>query len=309
MLTALARSPGTATYGVFGIKVESPIPLAASVIANPGPDVGDRVVIRYGYVPELGDGEPDLDAGVLCRQSDEGFLFGFDDSVRFAVREGREIIVHEAPDADHDFVRLMLQGSPFGALLHQRGLLALHGCTAVIDGKAVSVIGLSGAGKSTLALALMRRGHALFSDDVAAIRVDAQGIFALPSFREAKLWGDSAERFTDANLRPLWPGIQKFSMPLPALELAEAPLAAIINLDLGDGAVIEVHPVGGAQRLAVLLRNTYRANFLRALGKSQSNYAAASKVAQTLPMWRINRPRKPHMMLEELVDQVERLTR
>lgn len=298
---------GAPIYSVFGASVVSPIPLAAElagVSASPRPP---DIVIRYGEVPELAGGEPDLDAGVLCRSSEQGFLFGFDDQVRFAVREGREIIVQARPEANPDFVRLMLQGSPFGALLHQRGLLVLHGCTAVIGGRAVSVIGQSGAGKSTLALALLSKGHALFGDDVAAMRVDDAGPAALPSFREAKLWGDSAERFSAGGLKPLWPGIRKFSMPLPPPEHREAPVAAIVILELGTEPRIEVEPIVGAERMTALLTHTYRRNFLKALGRARQSHALTARLAQAVPIWRIKRPRRPLMLLDELVEQIERL--
>jgi hypothetical protein len=275
--------------------------------ANGGGARPADIVIRYGDVPEMAGGEPDLDAGVLCRSSEQGFLFGFDDKVRFAVRDGREIVVDQRPDADPDFVRMMLQGSPFGALLHQRGLLVLHGCSAVIGGRAIAVVGLSGAGKSTLALGLLRRGHTLFGDDVVAIRVSEVGAVALPSFREAKLWGDSAERFAGGGLKQLWPGILKYSMPLPPAAQEEAPLAALVVLELGTEPQVLAEPVIGADRLAMLLTHTYRRNFLKALGRSRQSYAMSARVAQSVPMWRVKRPRRPLMLLDELVEQVEGL--
>jgi hypothetical protein len=54
-------------------------------------------------------------------------------------------------------------------LLRLRGVLCLHAAVVVIGGRAVAIAGPPGAGKSTIAMALAHRGHAILTDDVAAV--------------------------------------------------------------------------------------------------------------------------------------------
>ena len=62
-----------------------------------------------------------------------------------------------------------LLGSVAGLVLQNLGAVCLHASTVNIDGFAVAFVGPPGTGKSTTAAALLRRGHAIITDDVAVI--------------------------------------------------------------------------------------------------------------------------------------------
>jgi len=85
-------------------------------------------------------------------------------------------------------VRLFLLGSAIGALMHQRGLLVLHGSTVKVGDECVVFLGSSGVGKSTLATQLRHRGYACLGDDVCAISIGEDGVpYAAPAYPPASL--------------------------------------------------------------------------------------------------------------------------
>ena len=152
---------GAVTYKAFGLTVSSSMPCPELLPGAGEPDV----TVTYGDVPR------DL-AGAkgrgVCYQAAPGeLLLRVDGVAQFLVRGGSEIIIDRHPAASDDDVRLFLLGSAFGALLHQRGILALHGSTVKVGDGCVVFLGRSGMGKSTLATILARRGYPCLGDDVA----------------------------------------------------------------------------------------------------------------------------------------------
>ena len=95
--------------------------------------------------------------GVLYQSAPRQFLLKISRVARYLVSDGNEIIVDPEPDADLSAIRLFLFGSAFGALLHQRGILPLHGSAIVTSRGAVVFAGVSGSGKSALACAFHRQ--------------------------------------------------------------------------------------------------------------------------------------------------------
>ena len=105
---------------------------------------------------------------------------------RFRVRQGRDVLIHPAGDADEQVLRLFLLGPVLAVLLHQRGRLVLHASGVALDGCAVAFLGGSGWGKSTLAGLLHRRGHRFLTDDVLPVDVE-RGRTVAPGIPELKV--------------------------------------------------------------------------------------------------------------------------
>lgn len=137
------------------------------------------------------------------------------------VRDGREILVKPALDSPEPAVRLILLGSVFGALLHQRSHITLHASGVALPTKdndlvAVGFMGDSRQGKSTMVAAFHAHGHRAFADDLIAIpsaalehvseHGDLDAVSVYPGFPTLKLWPDAtAEIF----------GIAEANQPAP----------------------------------------------------------------------------------------------
>jgi hypothetical protein len=150
------------------------------------------------------------------------------------VRDGREIVVNPLPDAPPETVRLFLLGSAFGALLHQRGILPIHGSAITYQGQAFILTGISGAGKSTLAAALVRKGCKLLTDDVAAITFNQAGTpWVQPAYPQQKLWRDSAVmmKLATGRLIRVMADMEKYAVPaIGRYHAKPAALTAVFHL-------------------------------------------------------------------------------
>jgi hypothetical protein len=219
--------------------------------------------------------------------------------------------VAPAAGADMQSVRTFLFGSAMGALLHLRGITVLHGSAVVTPaGDAAVLCGVSTAGKSTLAAALAQRGHALLADDMAAIRIDAQGRpWCLPGLARAKLWqhalGTLGMDGAAASENRVRPGLDKYSVNLPVAD-APAPLKWLFELAVHAQGGLSFSDVTGFAKIDTLVNHTYRARLLTRLGGQGRHLQTVAALASRLAVQRIDRPRG-EPTLEAIVHRLEGL--
>jgi hypothetical protein len=215
------------TYAAFGLNLSSELELPELPAATT--DAVPDVRIRLGPVPER---LPDAQAGgVLYQTAPARFLLALEHT-RFLVQDGSDIRFDRLEQRPEQ-LRVFLLGSCLGALLHQRGLLPLHGSAIRTPRGAVVFLGHSGAGKSTLLGAMLQRGHALLADDVAAVRITGEGQpLVEPAIPRLRLWADSAERlgYLPALLQQEQPELEKYILPPPEFAPGAAPLHRIYVL-------------------------------------------------------------------------------
>jgi len=288
-------------HTAFGLEIESELSLPWLL---PGSGRPSDVSIRYGSVPTaltdpLGDG------GYFQANRDV-FLFKVRDVARYLVVKGREIWIDRVPDCSEDLLRTYLLGSIFGAMMHQRRLLVMHASSIRTARGAVLFVGPRGHGKSTLLAALIRRGHPMLADDVTAIDVETPSApLAFSSFPRMRLSADSAAQLgLQVGSCPRIPSSNKFLVPVDRFCSEPQPVHAVYALDIHEAPDIRLEPVDSLQRFAIVGKNTYRTNFLQALGLRQMHFQAAANVAKAVQMRRITRPASP-FLLDELVDRLE----
>ncbi len=290
-------------YQAFGLKITSCLPLPAFLESEAGPC---DVTVRYGMVPEeLPDA---MQRGVRFQAAPGRLLLVVDDVARYLVREGREVIIDRVPGASDDDVRLFLQGSAFGALLQQRGLLALHASAVAVGEEAVAFMGVSGVGKSTLATALHQRGYPMLTDDVCAVTFGAGGApFVVPGYPQLKLWGDALEKLDldAASLPRIRPSLEKRALPVhEAFRPTPRPLRRLYVLERSNDPVITLTPVKGPDKLLAIQAYTYRLQFLGLPALKVAHFQQAGALAAACAVVRVSRPVQPYL-LEELVARLE----
>jgi hypothetical protein len=133
----------------------------------------------------------------------------------------------------------LLMGPVFSCLASQRGLTCVHAAVVRLGSRTIALAGGSGAGKSTTALALIKRGGALVSDDIAVLSHSEEGIVAAAGAPRIRMRPDSAGMLVGSfdSLLPLWadgrPGPPKRYLlldPEPAAQEHAHPLDAIYFL-------------------------------------------------------------------------------
>ena len=208
------------------------------------------------------------------------------------VRDGRRIAMQPLPGAERELAHYVL-GLGMALLLQQRGLYCLHAsCVRAGDG-AVAFAGDSGAGKSTLAHAMHAAGHALVTDDIAAIDDAGAVPMVQPGHVAIRLAPqDLARHGVDpAALDALHPGTDKRSYPLAAAACAEAalPLARVYLLLDGDGAAVE--EITGLPAALALLRYCFAPELLSGVAGSSALMQRCVGIAKHTRVFRLFRRR------------------
>ena len=311
-------------YIAFGLRIQSEIAFPELLLSEPLPALpsaavegrpalpsvaghgGAEVTIRYGDVPTEIEGA--RRRGSIVQAAPGRCLLSFDGVGRYLVQEGREITIEPAPDCSEDDIRLFLLGSVMAALLHQRGLLALHGSAVEIGGGAAAFLAPIKHGKSTLAAAFEGRGYRVLTDDVCAILFDASGIpLVLPGFPQIKLWEDSVRQLERdlTSARRLTTRAAKFGVPLGAGFAARPlPLRAVYTLSIDAVPGVTITPIRGKDKLTILIDNTYRFYFLEGASHTKRHFEQCVAVAKAVPVKRVTRP-ADRFLIEELVDQLQ----
>ena len=237
------------------------------------------------------------------------FLFTVKAIAGYYIKNGTEITIDPYMDVSAPDIRLFLLGSVFGALLHQRGYLVLHGASVVIGGRGVLITGKSGVGKSTLTAALHKKGYAVLTDDVCAVRIEADGMpYAVPGFPNLKLWQDAAERLetSTSGLEPVMKDMEKYRIGIRTGYYTDSiRLNEVYELNTCNDSDVRIEAVSDIAKLETLIRNTYRYRFMEAQGMRSQHFQQCAATARNVDVFKVLRP-KDGYMLDQLVDAVER---
>ncbi|HEX8172858.1 MAG TPA: AAA family ATPase [Thermoanaerobaculia bacterium] len=191
------------------------------------------------------------------------FWFVFPDGVYFRIDAcGTEVHGGWPSALDASIAVLYLVNTVIAFVLRLRGAEVLHGCSAVIDGRAVAIVGPSGSGKSTLAAALARRGFTVLAEDVTVVLEDGDGFATAASHSRLRLWPDAAKLLYERELPYLadrdWKTYAELDGDLDALAAQRFELAALYSLDdRRDVPAPRVEPLSRRDALLDVLANTY----------------------------------------------------
>ncbi len=249
------------------------------------------VTIRFGSVPST---IPEVRSeGVAYRAGPGRFRFAIPGMAAFLISDGSEIAVEAAEAVHPDTIRLLLLGTPMGALLHQRERIPLHAAAVEIDGKAVLLSGFSSHGKSTVAATLHQRGHLVISDDICSLHADDEGVVVVePGPTELQLWHDAVKRLGDEpdDYRRARPELDKYRVPV---ETVSEPLPASAMYVLGnhnqDGFDIgEIEALG---KVRTILNQTRGSGYLEGMGAGPPHFRTSMAMATQVTMKHLVWPR------------------
>jgi hypothetical protein len=210
----------------------------------------------------------------------------------FHIQNGREIIIYPIQNADLKQIRLFLLGKVFGVLLHQRGLLALHGSAIVVDDSAVAFLGNSGSGKSTIAASIIADEYAMITDDLVVVDASSGMPMIQPAIPQIKLCHDAAKML----------GYDVSSLPTVGRETNSkriinfasrfctnpSPLRRIYVLV--DSDYINIKQLDQQDSVIELIRNSYCLHSLNAKVNLSSHFSQCAAVVKSVPVYRLMRP-------------------
>lgn len=169
-------------YTAYGLLIDSEIPLSEFTPAVGAADVVVRWLEGVDWAHEHSD--KDYHAEV----SPSVARFWFSEIGTVLVRDGNAIDIYPAAHADKSLARLYVEGMIMAMLLYQRGFCVLHASVVEIAGRAIAFLGPVGAGKSSIAAALQEQGHALLSDDNAAVQLAGNSLLVMSAYPYLKLF-------------------------------------------------------------------------------------------------------------------------
>lgn len=219
---------------------------------------------------------------------------------KFYVEKGNTIIYEKKENAPFEEIKLYLYGSCMGALLYQRKILPLHGSCVNIGGNGIILTGESGAGKSTLSADICKRGFTMLTDDVSAIkRNEHEPPMVYPGCPFQKLWEDAIERIGIESKREalrVSNHVYKYRVENTG-QFEDRPigLKVLIELIPADVLCVTVTQVQGAEKLNVVLRNTYRRLIAEAMDLRKWHFEQCVMMAKEVEVYRIIRPRAIHV--------------
>jgi hypothetical protein len=296
----------TGDYILCGWRVRSALALP-ELSPWQGDDRNPDVEISFAAIPKSQD-EPVFVLPHSRLWANGDFLLNLENVGRFWVEGGSRVLVEPSATAQLSELRTFLLGSVLGVLCHQRGLLPIHASAVRINGGAVLITGISGAGKSTLAAALGARGHALVTDDVAA--VDPNDSRVLPAFPQRKLAPDVLEALAleHTGLIANRPGLPKFNVPAPIGFDPEPlpPLAIYILASTMPEQSGEIERLAHAKAMAHLDRMIYRRSIGMKIQPVHVLFKAVARLAQAAPVYLLPLSRGlPLSGLDRLAERVE----
>ena len=253
--------------------------------------LGADVTIRLGPTP-AGLRNP-LWKAPQYESKPGAFLATAPNVARCLVTDGRDILV-EPLGGSWPEITAIIADAPFGALLQQRGLTTLHATAVEARGGAALFAGYSGAGKSSLAAALVRRGCALVSDDIAAVRADADGRFmAWPAGPAARMCGDvlQALGWRLEGLRKAPGRTGKYLVRMAPFRKEPLAVRVIYMLDVRRRAAgVEIERMPFKQAVHALLLNTYLRRLSGGLGWQDEHFRNVRALAAQAPVFHVVRP-------------------
>ena len=234
-------------YTAFNLRLRSELELPDLIPSAADDSRETDLSIRFAPVPP-----PSCENGSTgaFSETNGAITLSLQKEGRFLFNNGVEIVLDPHPELDRSSLNLFMLGAGLNIALFQRGLWVFHASVVAISGRAVAFLGLQHAGKTTMAMAMLRRGYQLLSDDLLALRREGTQILAIPAFPRMKIWPDTAEtlRVPIDGLPRVSTNTDKRTLSLKeGFCLDEFPLERVYILETGEEIQITKLPPKEAQ--------------------------------------------------------------
>jgi hypothetical protein len=222
-------------------------------------------------------------------------LLNYPGVARYLLRNGNEILVDAAPNADDGDVRARLLGPAFGALCFQRGIVPLHASVIDFADGCVAFIGAKGAGKSTIVAALARRGHQVIADDICRLQIRDDGtLLAWPGVSRVRLHEDAltALGYDGLGIERETRKARKYFVPVSPLPspARSRRLHRIYQLHVAPSSSrANMTRVQGAAAIEALMRNVFKLKFAEHMGFRPVVFSTCAATANEVPQFRYSR--------------------
>jgi len=281
-------------YCAFGLNIDSEIQLSELIVPTKGfEDEEIDVSITLGKVPDY---IQDVNVSTPYVQiSKNQFILRIPDKLCLLVENGCRIIVEPLVGCSTKEASVYVLCSAFGALFHQRGIIALHASVLKVGDFCAVFCGESGAGKSTLARSLIERGYELQGDDLGVIHFHKNNVpYVYPAYPQMKLWNESLEVLghTSEGLSKVMPDMDKYRVPADGFfHKKPLKLGKVYMLSYDENTSVELSHVTGFKKFNLLMENIYRIEFAHAMERTSQVFDNLKDISPFLKMSELKRPK------------------
>lgn len=280
------------TYAVYGLRVRSARPWPGLTPAGAEDPGAPRVTIMPGAEPEVRAGfsgarEPGRtlatgDGPVLSlRGHARDMLLDAGEVGVFHLSADGSLLRHASPHPDAPGFARMLTDTALGTAALLCGHEGLHAAAVAIEGRGVAIVAGMGAGKTSLAVAALRRGATLITDDLLFLSDTGDALLAHAGPALLNLPEGTSARGLGEVLATL--GSEQWVAVARSTELAPAHLALVVLLHREPGAG-DPH-VGDERSPAGLIAHGLDSG--RAPERQAKRLALLARVAETAPIVRL----------------------
>jgi hypothetical protein len=225
--------------------------------------------------------------------NEDSFYLHVHEVASYHVRNGNsvEIVAHEK--AALSSIKLFLNGSVLGAVLHQRAILPFHGSCFELYGKGVLLCGASGVGKSSVTAAFCQNGAVFINDDITPVKVSGSVTTIIPIKTRIKLWDDSLKKLEIKNtdFEKIRPTLDKFYLPVDKNYQKQQALNHVFILGKHNKKDFEAFELEGMAKFNALRTQIYRKIYLKGMPETEKAYfKQLFKLAKTVRVTQVLRP-------------------
>lgn len=235
--------------------------------------------------------------------NEDDFYLNVHEVASFKAQKGNSIEIFPHENGDIASIKLFLNGSVLGALLHQRAILPFHGSCFEYNKKGIMICGVSGAGKSSVTAAFCHNGAQFINDDITPVKITEEVTTIIPIKTKIKLWDDSLAKLDIAtvNLEKIRPSLEKFYLPVEKNLEKQQILHHIFILGTHTKDGFDSFELEGMAKFNVLRKQIYRRIYLKGMPETEKTYfKQLFLLGKNVRVTRIQRPQ-----LAKIADTME----
>lgn len=317
---------GKYLYKVYGLVVESEVQLKELIeVINEDVQLID-VKIKFEDTPSII--KEKIISGKTSKFNINDGWFCIKDVAIYYIRDGNNIIIEKDGGNDQD-IKTFLLGSAFGALLIQRGTVAIHGGTVVLrdrsekgninntissNEKSIIITGDMGVGKSTLTSAFRLQGYKFLSDDVSVIGRspiksydgnELKYITVEAAYPQQKLCRDALLKlgYNVEDFDRIDESRDKFAIPSKNHFISEARrVNAICEVIVGESeeSSVKIEEVVGLEKIKNIMKNIYRIEIARIVGIQPTYFNEILEISKEIKYYKVIRPKNKFTVNEQI---------
>ncbi|MBE0655046.1 MAG: hypothetical protein IH594_14690, partial [Bacteroidales bacterium] len=193
----------------------------------------------------------------------------------------------------------------YGAILHQRKIIPIHGSTFIFNDEGIMICGDAGAGKSSLTAAFCFDGAEFLTDDITPLIFSDRDPYILALSDRIKLWSDSLAAFEapEEDLSRIDGRMNKFYYPMSRGDSERHRLSKVFILNPGTDPQPSINELEGAEKFESLRNCIYRPEYLK--GMPDNNEIYFKNLIQTCASVRIFSVSRPAgLKISEMKNQM-----